>query len=1024
MQQIYTQAPALQFTPVMQDALSFLQSILPQGAYTYCTSSIGATTGWRDQAHFSLESMVQACMLMSNSGCDAYFALSAFAQGWHTVTKADGKTINVFRTQSNAVAQRCLWLDIDCGKQDSPYPNAVSAVQALTKFLAFTKLPLPHVVASGHGVHIYWPFVETVATSQWRQMAGILKALCIHFGFVADHSRTTDPASVLRLPGTLNQDLKNKYGQGPQPVRVLVKGTPSHVLDYAGKLVKALRDNNVRPVEPTTVRSVYPVPPLRTAAAPALPAAPQGLNFDVSSFDGQKRHPYRIIKECRQIQQAGLGTYTQWYNMMLVMKHCAFGERAVHDISKMDKIRYDYNNVQTKLQQAIDGGYGPCRCDTFNEKDPGICTTCPYWGKITTPLQLGDPYNEQKTVNIQPVATGPVIGSSVVVNVNVAPTMTVVPFSNNEFSVVPSKGVVWHKRQLVTGEDVDPDEDSKHYVTKDIVISDTEIYIHSVCIDNTGKELNRRYVIRKQVPGKAAEDILFDVDDNLGSQQMPKWLAKHGMLPKHPKYNRAMSDFMNTYLAAVQNRLPEIFVRDHFGWVKNQDKISGETYDGFIVGNSMYSQRGITPVKLNDRAEQLAQDFSKRGHIEVWKHIPKMYRILNQPYPALMMCAAFGAPFMRYGVGTATNVAYSLWDIKGGKGKSTVLEAAASIWGNPEVMLQSKSDTPSSRFQKYAVYKNLPILVDEVTNLKDTDMSDLIYEIVNGREKSRSTAAGTGLAKQGTWSTITLFTSNKSLYETLRPLRAQSDATSMRVIEMQCDFHDYTGTDYQKYITTVCDAIRHNYGVAGPAFMEYCFAHPDIFERIRTDASNFVQKNIKYSDERFWMYGIAIPLAAARIAVEAGFLDYDIDGWLIPYVLNTLLPSIRTIVKQASPSGSNILSDFLGEHLNSTLVVTGAERGTGQNDVGSPSGLDTYVKNYPVNSMFIRHELDTNTYYVSTKRLSSWCSMNGISLSVMLQELKRTGEWDGSGKFQFSLGKNVLAVDRSRVMVYKFVLHK
>ena len=116
--------------------------------------------------------------------------------------------------------------------------------------------------------------------------------------------------------------------------------------------------------------------------------------------------------------------------------------------------------------------------------------------------------------------------------------------------------------------------------------------------------------------------------------------------------------------------------------------------------------------------------------------------------------------------------------------------------------------------------------------------------------------------------------------------------------------------------------------------------------------------------------------------------------------------------------------DFLGEHLNSTLVVTGAERGAGQNDVGSPSGLDTYVKNYPVNSMFIRHELDTNTYYVSTKRLSSWCSMNGISLSVMLQELKRTGEWDGSGKFQFSLGKNVLAVDRSRVMVYKFVLHK
>ena len=989
----------------------FLNSVLPQCGL-YSASMIGRGISWKDRPKGTIPALVQQVFADSAAGHNTYFGLSSYREGWHVNTSTGKKE---FRTQSNTVSQRCLWLDIDCGKEPSPYATNRDAVKALHVFLKKTGLPVPHIVDSGHGLHLYWPFKETITTARWVQVASLLRALCVHFDFIADHSRTTDPASVLRVPGTVNYDYKGKYDGVPKTVHLLYETKPVSVLTLAGQLLKVIKDERVQVA--ALRQTVLPIPSCNVTPVP------EGMNFNMSNdaFDmGIKRHPVEILRKCKQIQQAGLGTYTQWYNMMLVMKHCVAGNRTVHAISKMDKVRYNYDNVETKYQQAVDGGYGPCRCTTFNEKDPGICPTCPYWGKIASPLLLGEPYNKQDQAPVK--LDAPVVathGDTAFVPPSTLPSMDVVPFQSKDFTVVPGKGIYWLKRKNITGSGTDEEGET---VSIPILISDTELYIHSLCVDNTTGTMQRSYVMRKKAPGRAAEDILFDVSNDLSTQGMQKWLANHGMLPKSPKYNKPMGDFVQTYIAMVQNRLPEIFVRESFGWVTNNDVVTGETYEGFIVADKMFTNRGIADVKLNERASALAKDFAMKGSLDTWKVIPKMYRLLDQPFPALMMCAAFAAPFMRLGSGVATNAAYSLWDIKGGKGKSTVLEACASVWGNPGTMLQTKSDTTSSRFQKFAVYRNLPVFVDEITNLRDAEMSDLIYDIVNGREKSRSTASGTGLARQGQWSTITMFTSNKSLYETLKSFRAQSDATCMRVIETQCDFKDYTGTPWQAYITAVAKAIRKNYGMAGQELMKYCFAHPEVFSEIQAWADEFVAHHSAGSDERFWMHGIAIPLAVARICVRAGLLDYDVDGWLVPYILNQLLPRLRMSVKSNNSTGSNILSDFLSENLDSTLVVQSEKRTPAQVDTGTISGMDTYVKHYPSRSILIRHEEDSNTFYVSHRALSRWCTDNGYSLTMLLQDVQAAGA--AVSKLQFSLGRYVNAVDRKRSMVVRFRIPK
>lgn len=992
----------------MQQAIEFLRSVLAEGPF-YCTSNIGPGTAgrWRDTPHVALESMVQQCFVSSQNGNNTYYAMSAFSQGWYV----NEKNKKVFRTQSNASRQKALWLDIDCGKHDSPYNTAADAITALTEFLQKTHLPVPTIIGSGSGLHLYWSFCESIQTGQWVQIAGMLKNVCVQFGYVADHSRTTDAASVLRIPGTVN------YGKDgvARPVTIIHKADAFNVLDIAEKLVKLVQNIPASTLQSAPSLSLTQTPPAY------LPTPPPNLNFGNMNtmFEGPKRHPARIIQECRQIQTAGIGTYTQWYNMMLVMKHCVFGEEAVHEISKTDTTRYDYDNVQNKLQQAIDGGFGPARCDTFNDKDPGICDTCPYWGKITSPLMLGETYVEQKPIDI-PQADVYAENPNQVVS-NEGPTIQIIPFNNKEFSVVPGKGIIWHKRQLVTGEGVDPDEENRHYVTKDILICETEIYIHSVFIDNTMRELRRSYLIRKQPQERAAEDIQFEIATDYGPATLAKWLATHGMAPVHPKYNKQMSDFMSTYLASIQNKLPEVYTRDHFGWVRNNDKVTGENYDGFIVGSRMYSSRGVVPVKLNDRAADIATSFSNEGRLDLWLPVPQMYRLLNQPFAMLMILNSFSAPFMKFGIGTATNIAYSIWDAKGGKGKSTILEVAASVWGHPKLLLQTKGDTPASRFQKFAVHKNLPIFIDEITTISGSSLADMIYDIVNGREKSRSTASGTGLTKSGTWATSTMFTSNKSLYELLRGYRVQSDATAMRIIEMQCDFQDYTGTPTGEYIQSIQKILEANYGLAGPAFMQYCFQHPEVFSEIHYKSQEYANKFFEHSDERFWAYGVGIPLAVGEVAVRAGLLDYNIP-WLMEWMRDVMFPTVRGVVKAVAPTGDNLLSDYLYEHIQNTLTVTAEKREPNQTDPGTQSGLDTYVRGYPTKALYIRHELKTNTYYVSSKHFHRWCDTNNVSVEVVLQDLAKSGTWVRGDKVSMNLGRAVTVLNRSRTLSYRFRL--
>jgi hypothetical protein len=181
--------------------LQFLAEVLPSpGSGYYCAAELS-----NKKEHFFTETVedLQPKIEEWNSGHnDVYFALATFKE--HGQRKA-----------TNAQYIKSLFIDMD------GYASKKDAALALGDFLEKTELDsfgLPWIVASGGGLHCYWPFTEQVDITAWKPIAENFKRLCKQEGLLIDWTVTADAARVLRIPGTWNH--KKKY-PSPREVKLL-----------------------------------------------------------------------------------------------------------------------------------------------------------------------------------------------------------------------------------------------------------------------------------------------------------------------------------------------------------------------------------------------------------------------------------------------------------------------------------------------------------------------------------------------------------------------------------------------------------------------------------------------------------------------------------------------------------------------------------------------------------------------------------------------------------------------------------
>jgi hypothetical protein len=183
----------------------FLSTILPDQGVYFVAAKTGV--GFAHHPCNSVGDMVQRACQIDAQGRDAYFACASYKQ--ENYEDANGKTKR--RTADNAGWAKAFWLDIDCSTDKAEagkgYEAIPDALHALLNFVTVLGLPKPIVVFSGGGLHVYWPLTETITKERWLPVARQLKALtqCAGSGLIADDSRTSDIASLLRPVGTHNQ---------------------------------------------------------------------------------------------------------------------------------------------------------------------------------------------------------------------------------------------------------------------------------------------------------------------------------------------------------------------------------------------------------------------------------------------------------------------------------------------------------------------------------------------------------------------------------------------------------------------------------------------------------------------------------------------------------------------------------------------------------------------------------------------------------------------------------------------------
>jgi hypothetical protein len=373
---------------------------------------------------------------------------------------------------------------------------------------------------------------------------------------------------------------------------------------------------------------------------------------------------------------------------------------------------------------------------------------------------------------------------------------------------------------------------------------------------------------------------------------------------------------------------------------------------------------------------------------------------------------------MRFGEGTAKNIILSLWDSRGGKGKTSLLRVVNSVWGHPQYLTSSKTDTLSSRYQVLGARRNLPFCMDELTTMNDHDLTNLLFDIVNGLEKRKSQSSGVDLADTGYWETITFLTSNRSVYELLKDKSAQTTAEKMRAIEIKCEFRNYAGTPTGEYISRCISLLEFNYGLAGRYFIQKCLNNPSVFEDVTKKVSVWDREVRLTAEERFWTIGLGLILEVGRLVVSLGLLNYDLDS-LDEWVRKDLIPGLRYKVQDSIVTESFLLGEFLNERLDCLLVVKAGDKPKREDENVM---FDNYVSRMPTKSLQVRLELDTRTMYIGVREFDTWCITRRLSIDTVLQGLVTDGIYDPiKGKSSYNLAKGVPILGNSRRLCYKFI---
>ena len=893
----------------------FLRRTLGSEGY-YCLFSFRTKDDRRIQKFYtSVGDMADAARDLDSKGYDAYFALATFEE-------------NNSRKVPNVKQLKSFFLDLDCG-ETKDYPNQDEALKALQGFCATLSLPKPKLVNSGRGVHAYWFLSEAIGIDDWLPVAERLKKLCAEHKLLADPAVTSDAARVLRVPTTHNYKTTP-----PSPVEFLADDIPADV-DF--DKFSALLGGGLIPVPKKMV--------------------PLGSSSVMNALLGNKQNSFKdiIVKTmggtgCDQLKTIWKDqencSEPMWRAGLSIAKFCVDSESAARNISKKHE-GYTLEDTQAKMELIK----GPYRCVSFDEFNPDVCTSCPNWGKIKSPIVLGSSVVEAtKEDNVVEVP---------VPDLPDAPTTTYVipPYPRPFFR--GANGGVYMRTVNAEG---DPDEK---------VVYHNDIYVVKRISDI---EMGEAVVIRLHLPRDGVREFTIPLTAVTSKEELRKQMSMHGVAVSRMD---ELMIYMTTWVNELQATSTATEARRQFGW-------TGDDFKSFVLGDKEIFAGSIGDNPPSTPTAGLFHAFEPKGTLQGWIDMANFYNRDGFELHQYIVGTGFGSPLMA--LSPVSCAGFHVHSKESGVGKTTAMYVGASIWGNPKALVLGEDDTQNSRMNRSEVYQNLPLYIDELTELKGEELSSLIYQISSGKQKNRMTSSGnnTERARGKPWKLLSVTTGNCSVIEKVSMYKSMPKAEAQRMMETKAvRLFDKSKT---KHLTDIHAVNAENiYGHAGSIYIQYVMANLDSVRALLAQVQAKIDEAAQLTAEnRFWSCGAAADLTGVLIAKKLGLVDYDTNK-LFKYIVKMLREN-KVAVSDMNTSAMETLNDYFHENWGNILKI----KSTDDLRKGHDNGLDSLVipELDPKIRLVGRYETDTKVAFLSPKPLRAWCGKQQINYSAFKQELE------------------------------------
>ena len=260
---------------------------------------------------------------------------------------------------------------------------------------------------------------------------------------------------------------------------------------------------------------------------------------------------------------------------------------------------------------------------------------------------------------------------------------------------------------------------------------------------------------------------------------------------------------------------------DRVGWHENV----------FVLPHVQIGQTADNDLIVYQASNTLDNRYQSKGTLAQWQSDVAQL-VASHSLLVFSLSTAFTGQLL-----TPLNQQGGGFHIKGGssKGKSTALNLACSVWGNPENFYRTWRATGNNLEHTAYMHNDGFLVLDEIGEINNPkELGNIVYMLANGMGKGRMTKQITAKPMHQ-WKVIFLSSGEKSLKDIMQEQGQKTKlGQEIRLADIDIDQSEHGifdcidfAEDGAKQSIELAKRLNQSYGVAGIAWLEYITSHKD-----------------------------------------------------------------------------------------------------------------------------------------------------------------------------------------------------